>query len=790
MNIVKTSVCGSCAFKDDPLHNHNLIHDATMMVVLDKPKTAKATGLPFIDKDIQSIVANAGFDTTKVCYVYAAMCAGSDAKLSDAAKVCSRLYLARIIAEYKPKTILCCGPDASAFIMRNPAVAMARRSGCVDKYCGASVFYTIDPATLFKSPAGKQRLTQDVSSVLRFLNPRQVTSTGTLVHDQATLNEFATFCKKMIADAAAEQVDVACVIETNMDDYVIPHSRITHVGFCIPGETYGYSVLLDVLRKDPVLFEVATRIIADVLRNPRIRKLIHKSTHGAVFCMFKQFAIANVGDTQVEQFLLNENRSSYELNDCVAKEFGSYQNKTASDSFATGGYNVQDSVYVGRLHQSFTRKAPQKMQKLYNEVICGVTPALYEMMHEGILFDKTKNAATKREVKADLDRLTQELCDAYPCFRGVNLYKTDVVASVIEKSLGVAMVKQSKKTDNASLDKEALLTYAIQMDMKWARMLLKIRSREKIISSYLDTFPKFASYDGRIRPHINIATVTSGRWSIIQPALQTLPRTKEIHKLFVAGKGKRILSWDLSQIELRSGCSIANEPRMIQAYNNNEDIHRLTASSIYETPLVSVTGDQRQIAKPVNFSVMYGQEPMGLKSYLFSEAEIDISFDQSKSFIDNFFALYPEFKSWHGRIRQELLSTGKVIYPTGRERRFPHVAGRANVDDRTMRQAVNAPNQGSANDIMSYATGTLYRLLRKRGLQDRVKFAMTTHDDCVMIMDDSDELMHDVCGLIALILSRIGNHDLFTWLKVPIIAEFKCGDNWGELKKVKVEGMV
>lgn len=239
--------------------------------------------------------------------------------------------------------------------------------------------------------------------------------------------------------------------------------------------------------------------------------------------------------------------------------------------------------------------------------------------------------------------MTQELCDAYPCFRGVKLTNTEAVASVIERSLGVAMVKQSKKTDNASLDKEALLTYAIQMDMKWARMLLKIRSKEKVISSYLDPFPKFAAYDGRIRPHVNLATSVAGRWSVTQPALQTLPRTKEIHKLFVAGKGKRMLSFDLSQIELRSGCSIANEPRMIKAYNNNEDIHRLTASSIYEIQLDDVNDAQRQMAKPVNFSVMYGQEPMGLKSYLFSEAEIDISFEQSKSFIDNFFALYPEF---------------------------------------------------------------------------------------------------------------------------------------------------
>jgi len=331
-----------------------------------------------------------------------------------------------------------------------------------------------------------------------------------------------------------------------------------------------------------------------------------------------------------------------------------------------------------------------------------------------------------------------------------------------------------------SVDEETLNTYAYE-NKEWAKLIIKIRKQDKLLSTYVDKMPGLVKMDGRIRTQFDPIGTVAGRASSSNPNLQNIPRDNRIYKMFVADEGKLLLYFDFAALELRVACSIAHEKKMIEAFNSDIDLHKRTATFITKKKMEEITKDERQLAKGVSFGLLYGQQAEGLKRYLFDKFDIDISLDEAERIREVFFSQYTALPLWYKRVTEEIAGTYQIVYPTGRIRRFPQIKMLGKVPGEIFRQAVNAPVQGSGNDCVVFTMSNLHRLIKKRRMP--AKFVLTVHDMVMLEMDDDQGVVDEIKDLTEMILTDVlPNDDMFKWLRVKLAVEFKQGKSWGDLK--------
>jgi len=313
-----------------------------------------------------------------------------------------------------------------------------------------------------------------------------------------------------------------------------------------------------------------------------------------------------------------------------------------------------------------------------------------------------------------------------------------------------------------------------------AKYLLKIRTYEKLLSTYVEKLPEIIKNDGKVHGNFNICGTRTGRLSSSDPNLQNIPRDKAVKKLFVATEGNVLLQADFSQAELRCGCSIANEKNMIGAYLTGVDIHTLTASKLWNINIESVTKEQRQKAKGTNFGFLYGSSPEGFQRIAENDYGLKLSLQECAEFRQKWFNLYPDFLKWYDRTCEFVSKYGYIEYPTGRFRRFPEAKGLREVPRDVFRKAVNSPVQGSSSDIVLFVMVCLRRVLEKLKLP--AKMILTVHDS--IVFDGEKGCMEDVISEVNTICDK-SIPKQFPWLKVPMKFDYAMGISWGELEEVK-----
>ena len=221
-------------------------------------------------------------------------------------------------------------------------------------------------------------------------------------------------------------------------------------------------------------------------------------------------------------------------------------------------------------------------------------------------------------------------------------------------------------------------------------------------STYVDALPQLVGKDGRVHTSFNQAVAATGRLSSSDPNLQNIPiRTEQgrvIRKAFVADEGNVLISADYSQVELRILAHITQDETLIETFRRGADIHRATASKIFNIPEDQVTADQRRAMKTINFGVLYGMSAFRLSN------ELSIPTGQAKDFIEAYFARYPKIQEYLDRTLEEARSTGKVTTLFGRVRYIPEIHNRSfTVRGNAERMATNAPIQGTAADLLKLA---------------------------------------------------------------------------------------
>lgn len=302
-------------------------------------------------------------------------------------------------------------------------------------------------------------------------------------------------------------------------------------------------------------------------------------------------------------------------------------------------------------------------------------------------------------------------------------------------------------------------------------MILEFRAVKKLLSTYIEPFPKYVSpLDGKIHTTFNQALTSTGRLSSSNPNLQNIPirteRGKEIRKAFVPSEeGNVIMSADYSQIELRIMAHLSQDAHLVKAFKDGVDVHEATASKIFGIPHEEVTADQRRIAKTANFGIMYGISAFGLSERL------HVPRAEAKKIIDDYFAAFPAIQSFINDTLVSARENGYVETLFGRKRYIPDINSKnATVRSVAERNAVNAPIQGTSADIIKLAMIAIDGDLARLGMKS--KMVLQIHDELLFDApaDEIEELRKIVVGRMENVIS----------LSVPLTVECDYGKNWLE----------
>ncbi len=339
------------------------------------------------------------------------------------------------------------------------------------------------------------------------------------------------------------------------------------------------------------------------------------------------------------------------------------------------------------------------------------------------------------------------------------------VAELLFKDLGLPITKRTKT--GPSTDSQALEALADRHDVP--ALILEHRTLTKLKNTYLDVLPQLVDSDFRVHTHFNQAVAATGRLSSSDPNLQNIPiRTKlgrEIRAAFIAAPGCVLVSLDYSQIELRILAHVSKDPVLIDTFAKNQDVHRRTASEIFEVAPEEITSDQRTAAKSINFGLLYGMGVVRLAR------ELGIKRAEAKIYLDTYFERLGGIRSWHADALEKAHVEREVRTLLGRRRKLPGLDSKNPAERaRAERLAINTPIQGSAADIMKRAMIDADRALRQAVPQARI--LLQVHDELVIEVPEASAALTLEVGRDAMARA--------VQLDVPLVVDGKYGRSWSE----------
>jgi DNA polymerase I len=339
------------------------------------------------------------------------------------------------------------------------------------------------------------------------------------------------------------------------------------------------------------------------------------------------------------------------------------------------------------------------------------------------------------------------------------------LAQVLYTDLQLPVLKRGKT--GPSTDQEVLEKLAQQHPV--ARAIIEYRTLSKLKSTYLDTLPALVAKDGRIHTTYHQAATATGRLSSSDPNLQNIPiRTevgRQIRSAFVAESGHQLVSADYSQVELRLLAHVAEDPVLLDAFANDQDIHSRTAAEVFGVPPEQVTRDQRRVAKMVNFGIAYGLSAHGLSGRL------DIPVEEARDVIERYFTRYAGIRRYLEETVEQARKRGYVETLFGRRRLMGDLLSKnRNVAQAAERAAINMPIQGTAADLIKMAMLNVDRALREQGL--RTRMLLQVHDE--LLFEAPDAEVEAVKALAREHMSSVAK------LRVPLKVDVGAGRSWAD----------
>ena len=408
----------------------------------------------------------------------------------------------------------------------------------------------------------------------------------------------------------------------------------------------------------------------------------------------------------------------------------------------------------------------QHCAQLFYDIEMPLVPVLVNMETNGVRIDTEALQQTSREFGTRLKEIEEDIYRL--AGETFNIASPKQVGEVLFDHLKIADKPKKTKTGQYVTSEEVLESLRTKHPV--VGRILEHRGLKKLLGTYVDALPQLINpHTGRIHTSFNQAVTATGRLSSSNPNLQNIPVRdddgKEIRKAFIPDDGCEFFSADYSQIELRIMAHLSGDPHMIEAFRSGNDIHAATAAKIYKINIDEVTPDMRRKAKTANFGIIYGISTFGLAE------RMGVSRQEAKELIDGYFATYPQVKAYMDRSIEVARSQGYVETIFHRKRFLPDINSRnATVRGYAERNAINAPIQGSAADIIKVAMARIYRKFTDEGL--RSKMILQVHDELnFSVLPEEKERVQQI------VLEEM---EKACPMQVPLKADCGWGKNWLE----------
>ena len=491
----------------------------------------------------------------------------------------------------------------------------------------------------------------------------------------------------------------------------------------------------------------------------------------------------NLFDTMIAHYLINPDMRHNM--DVLSETYLKYSPKSITELIGKKGknqgnmrdipldeikeYAVEDADVTIQLKNHFLpilEKVGTK--KLYDEIEIPLVPVLADMEKEGINLDVDFLKKMSVEMTAESKALEQKIYET--AGETFNLASPKQLGDVLFDKMKIGGAKQKKTKTGQYATGEEILSY-LANDNPIVKDILEWRQMVKLQSTYIDALPNQVDLKtGRVHTEYMQTVAATGRLSSNNPNLQNIPirteRGRQIRKAFIArNENYTLVSADYSQIELRIIAALCGEENMIAAFKNNEDIHKSTAAKVFNIPLEEVTKEQRSHAKTVNFGIVYGVSAFGLSN------QTNLSRKESADLIDAYYKTYPKLKSFITEQVDFARENGYVETISGRRRYLKDInSANAIVRGGAERNAVNAPIQGSAADIIKIAMINIHKKLKSENWQSK------------MLLQVHDELVFDVHNSELEKIQPMIKHEMENAFKmiVPLEVEIGSGKNWLE----------
>jgi DNA polymerase-1 len=585
-----------------------------------------------------------------------------------------------------------------------------------------------------------------------------------------------------LADRLEHAERFALDTETTSQDPM--QARLVGLSFClVPAEAFyipmGHNYLgaPEQLSRDVVLERLQS-----VLADPTIEKIGQNIKYDWMVLRRHGVDLAGVDfDTMVASYLINPGKRAHGL-DQIALDYLGHKNITYAEVAGKGKaavtfdqvtlekavpYACEDADITMAAHDEFVPLLQERgLTDLMKQVEMPLLPVLLGMEMAGVCVDRDRLRDLSTSFAGQLDILEQQIYEN--AGEAFNVNSSQQLGRILFEKLDLPVQKKTKKKTGYSTDVEVLTKLARSHELP--ALVLRHRTLAKLKSTYADALLEMIHAEtGRIHTSFNQTVAATGRLSSSDPNLQNIPiRTeegREIRKAFVPREGWTFLSADYSQIELRILAHCSEDPILIQAFKDDEDIHTRTAAEVFQVFPQMISDDLRRQAKAINFGIIYGMSAYGLAR------ELEISNKMAQTYIDHYFARYQGVKAFIDNTIETAHDTRQTSTLLGRIRQLPDIAStNRNVRQFAERTAINTPIQGTAADLIKLAMIDVDRTLRKKRM--KTTMLLSVHDE--IIFEVPPEEIDDANALVREEMEGVWD------LAVPLKVNVACGQNWAE----------
>ena len=621
---------------------------------------------------------------------------------------------------------------------------------------GLSDMFTKDAYQLFKRLEFKSILPRFEKNVESYNDDDELEKSFKIIEDLSDAEKVFT------AFGMADSVGIFMVPDKNNGLFAVALSRTGDSGD-------GRTVYI------PVGGFMTAEYLSD--RTAELVHVLHENGKKACFINLKEqldfLPIAEsdgAEDTALMAYLLNPLKDTYQYDD-IARDFLGMLVKSRVDIMGKALYEESDKAYICDCYNAYTaaraykvleqRLEDEDMAGLYENIEKPLVYALKEMESNGILVDKEGLIAYGDMLKERIAVVEKEVYELAGTQFNINSPKQ--LGEVLFGQMGLPGGKRTGYSTSADVLEKLAPEHPV------VGKVLEYRQLTKLNSTYADGLLQYIGEDGRIHGKFNQTITATGRISSTEPNLQNIPIRMElgsrIRQVFIPKPGFVFLDSDYSQIELRILAHMSEDENLIAAYNSDEDIHRITASQVFNTPLNEVTKTQRSNAKAVNFGIVYGISSFGLSQ------DLSISKKEAAKYIEKYFETYPKVHEFLNGLVSSAKEKGYSVTMFKRRRPIPELSS-SNFMQRSFgeRVAMNAPIQGTAADIIKLAMIGVYHKLKELGLKS--KLILQVHDELLI------ETAKDEVDIVKSILDEQMKNA--ARLSVALVVDTNEGSNWLE----------